>query len=133
AGSAGAGLGTGPQQKFLAALAADLKANAGKSVVIPGEQQPAAVHLAASALNQGLGNAGKTVVYTETVNPMPSIQGEELRALVNDMRAGKVDWLVILNVNPVYTAPADLGFEDALNRVNTVAQLGAHLDETAVL
>ncbi len=63
------GWGTGPQQKFLATLAADLKANGGKCVVIPGEQQPAQVHLAAIAINQALGNVGKTVVYTETVNP----------------------------------------------------------------
>ena len=125
--------GTAPQQKFLTALAADLKANAGKSVVIPGEQQPVAVHLAALAINQALGNAGKTVVYTETVNPMPSIQGDDLRTLVSDMQAGKVDWLVILDANPAYTAPVDLHFEDALGRAKTVVHLGSHVDETALL
>ncbi|MGC2400025.1 MAG: TAT-variant-translocated molybdopterin oxidoreductase, partial [Acidobacteriaceae bacterium] len=67
----------GPAGKLLAALAADLKANAGKCVVIPGEQAPPEVHLAAIAINQTLGNVGKTVVYTETVNPMPSIQGQD--------------------------------------------------------
>ena len=34
--------------------------------------------------------------------------------LVADMRAGKVDLLVIMGGNPVYDAPADLGFGDAL-------------------
>jgi MoCo/4Fe-4S cofactor protein with predicted Tat translocation signal len=117
-------------QKFLASVAKDLKANAGKSVVIPGEQQSAAVHLAAIAINQALGNVGKTVIYTETVNPMPSIQGDDLKSLVADMNAGKVDWLVILNANPVYSAPADLQFEDALGKVKTVAHLGLYFDET---
>jgi MoCo/4Fe-4S cofactor protein with predicted Tat translocation signal len=121
------------QQAFIAALAADLKANAGKCVVIPGEQQPAEVHLAAILLNQQLGNVGKTVVYTETVHPLPSVQGDDLKALVADMNAGKVQWLLILEANPVYTAPADLQFAEALARVPNSAQLGAYADETAQL
>ncbi|HZD48371.1 MAG TPA: TAT-variant-translocated molybdopterin oxidoreductase, partial [Silvibacterium sp.] len=117
-------------QAFLKFAAEDLKANGGKCVVIPGEQQTAAVHLAAIAINDALGNVGKTVVYTETVNPVPSIQGDDLKALVADMNAGRVDWLVILDANPVYTAPADLEFEDAMGKVTTVAHLGSHYDET---
>jgi MoCo/4Fe-4S cofactor protein with predicted Tat translocation signal len=133
AGGAGAQPPSGPASKFISAIAADLKANAGKCVVIPGEQQTPAVHLAAIAINQALGNVGKTVVYTETVNPMPSIQGQDLVSLVNDMKAGKVDWLVILNANPVYTAPVDLQFEEALNKVKMTAHLGSHLNETGLV
>ena len=119
-------------QEFLAAVTGDLKANAGKCVVIPGEQQSASVHLAAMAINDALGNVGKTVVYTETVNPMPTIQGDEFKSLVADMNAGKVDWLVILNTNPIYSAPADLEFADAFNKVETVVHLGNHRDETGL-
>jgi MoCo/4Fe-4S cofactor protein with predicted Tat translocation signal len=139
ASAVGAGTSTaqpslaGPGAGFLSAVAADLKANAGKCVVIPGEQQSPAVHLAAIAINQALGNVGKTVVYTETVNSMPSIQGQDIVSLVNDMRAGKVDWLLILNANPVYTAPVDLHFEEALSHVKTTAHLGSHFNETAVV
>ncbi|WP_229741062.1 TAT-variant-translocated molybdopterin oxidoreductase [Silvibacterium dinghuense] len=138
--AAGLGAGSAPAgyawsddaQKFLNFATKDLKANAGKCVVIPGEQQPASVHLAAMAINDALGNVGKTVVYTETVNPMPTIQGDELKALVADMNAGKVEWLVILNANPVYSAPADLEFENALGRVKASAHLGLHRDETGL-
>src|SRR5580658_1127321 len=42
----------GPAGKFLSAVAADLKASAGKCVVIPGEQRSPQVHLAAIAINQ---------------------------------------------------------------------------------
>jgi molybdopterin-containing oxidoreductase family iron-sulfur binding subunit len=132
-GAAPQAMGSGPAGKYLSVLAADLKAHGGKCVVIPGEQQAPAVHMAAIAINQALGNVGKTVVYTETVNPMPSIQGQDIVTLVNDMRAGKVDWLVILNANPVYTAPVDLHFEEALSTVKTSAHLGSHLDETGVV
>ena len=34
-----------------------------------------------------------------------------------DMDAGHVDTLLILGGNPVYAAPADLGFGDALARL----------------
>ncbi len=133
AGSAPSGYTWSPDaQKFLAAAVKDLKASGGKCVVIPGEQQPPSVHLAAIAINSALGNVGKTVVYTETVNPMPSIQNDDLKSLVADMNAGKVDWLVILNANPIYSAPADLNFADAFNKVGTVVHLGNHHDETGL-
>jgi MoCo/4Fe-4S cofactor protein with predicted Tat translocation signal len=122
---------TAEQQAFISAVAADLKANAGKCVVIPGEQQSANVHLAAIALNQALGNVGKTVIYTETVQPLPSIQLADLKSLVADMNAGKVQWLVMLDTNPVYTSPADLNFAEALGKVPMSAHLGSHVDETA--
>ncbi len=122
---------TAEQQAFIAAVAADLKAHAGRCVVIPGEQQSANVHLAAIALNQALGNVGKTVVYTETVQPLPSIQLEDMKSLVADMNAGKVQWLLILDANPVYSSPADLNFAAALEKVPKSAVLGSHVDETA--
>ncbi len=122
---------TDEQKKFLAALAKDLKANAGKCVVIPGLYQDASVDALALAMNSTLGNVGKTVfVSAEPLNPLPSDQLADMKALVADMNAGKVDWLVILNANPIYTAPADLGFAGAFNKVNTVVHLGSHLDET---
>jgi molybdopterin-containing oxidoreductase family iron-sulfur binding subunit len=135
AGAVGAGGtqgGNWPQHAttYLQGVAADLKASAGKCVVIPGEYAAPEVHAAAFAINQALGNVGKTVVYTDPVNPMPTLQAAELQALVADMNAGKVDWLVILNANPLYAAPADLDFETAFNKVKTVVHLGSHLDET---
>ena len=132
AGSAPAGAAWSDEQTaYLNAAAKDLKANAGKCVVIPGEQAAPGVHLAAIAINQALGNVGKTVVYTETVNPMPSVQNDDIKHLVDALNAGKVDWLIILDANPVYGAPADLEFEKALGRAKTVAHLGLYPDETA--
>jgi molybdopterin-containing oxidoreductase family iron-sulfur binding subunit len=123
---------TDEQQKFVAALAKDLKANAGKSAVIPGLYQDRSVEALALAINNALGNIGKTVfVAPESVNPYPAkSQIMDLKALVTDLNAGKVDWLVILNSNPIYSAPADLEFAAAFDKAKTVAHLGSHLDET---
>jgi len=122
---------TDEQKQFLAALVKDLKANAGKSAVIPSLYQHSSVADLALAINNALGNIGKTVFVTDdTVNPLPSDQIAGIRDLVADLNAGKVDWLVILDVNPVYTAPADLDFLSAFNKANIVVHLGPRVDET---
>jgi MoCo/4Fe-4S cofactor protein with predicted Tat translocation signal len=122
---------TPEQQKFLAALAKDLKAHAGKSAVIPGLYQDPSVMSLALATNQALGNVGKTVlVSSQPLNPMPSDQFGDFKSLVADMNAGKVTFLVILNANPIYNAPADFDFQSAFNKVKVVAHLGSHMDET---
>jgi len=122
---------TDEQKKFLAALAKDLRAHAGKSVVIPGLYQDASVSTLASVINGALGNVGKTVfVSGESSSPLPSDQIAGMKALIADLNAGKVDWLVILNANPIYSAPADLEFAAAFEKAKTVAHLGSHLDET---
>jgi molybdopterin-containing oxidoreductase family iron-sulfur binding subunit len=95
-------------------------------------------------MNDALGNAGRTLVYTAPVEttprpPQPAAPSDpldptaSLRALVADMDAGRVDTLVILDANPVYTAPADLRFADALGRVRLRVHLGLYDDETAAL
>ena len=125
---------TDEQKSFLAAMAKDLKANAGKSVVLPGLYQDPSVAALALAINNALGNVGKTVsVATDPAIPIPSDQLGDFKALVADLNAGKVDWLVILNANPIYDAPADLNFADAFDKANIVAHLGSHYDETGQL
>ncbi len=133
--NAGGGTASGEQQKYLSALVKDLQSHKGSSVVIPGDHQSPAVHALAHAINQSLGNVGKTVVYTDPVNANPVNQTESLKELVADMRGGKVQLLVVLDGNPVYDAPADIGFEDALKNSNipTRVHVGLYNDETAEL
>jgi MoCo/4Fe-4S cofactor protein with predicted Tat translocation signal len=118
---------------LLEALVSDLQAHRGSSLVIVGDEQPAAVHALAHAMNQALGNAGQTVVYTPTPEPRPSEQYAAMRELAADMDAGRVDLLVILSANPVYTAPPDLDFARRMGRVPLRVHLGLYQDETAEL
>jgi molybdopterin-containing oxidoreductase family iron-sulfur binding subunit len=122
---------SGDTQKWVQAIAADLQAHRGTSLVIAGDAQPPAVHALAHAMNQALGNVGQTVAYTQTVEVEPIDQLDSLRALVADMAAGRVDLLVMLGGNPVYNAPADLDFSAALDRVQTRVYLGQMHDETS--
>ncbi len=125
---------TGPKG-FFPALIGDLIAHRGSSVVIAGDHQPPALHAVVHAMNQSLGNVGKTVFYTDSVNANPVNQSESLKDLVADMRAGKVDMLVIIGGNPAYDAPADFGFADALKNTSIPLRvhLGLYQNETAEL
>src|SRR4051812_4670643 len=127
----GGSLNSEPANKFLQAVANDLKANRGKCVVIPGEQQSPAVHALAASLNQALGNVGKTVIYTDTIEIVPTEQIAGLKELVADMNAGKVKLLVIIGGNPVYDAPADLNFLQAYEKVPLRAHVASHVNETS--
>ncbi len=113
------------------AVAKDLSAHQGTSIVIAGEHQPPRVHAIAHALNQALGNVGKTVVYTDPVEANPVDELASLSELVADMRSGAVETLLILGGNPVYDAPADFNFLDALKNVKLRAHSGLYSNETA--
>ena len=119
-------------QKWTAAVAKDLMAHRGTGVVIAGEGQPPVVHSLAHAMNSALGNVGTTVVYTDPVEAEPIDQLQSLRELVADMNAGKVAALIIVGGNPVYTAPADLSFAGAMERVPFRVHLSMYVDETSV-
>ena len=97
-----------------APIARDLQRNKGASLVIAGEQQPPIVHALAHAMNEKLGNVGKTVFYTDPVEANPVDQLASLQDLVKDLDAGAVDLLLILGGNPAFNAPVELGMRDRL-------------------
>src|SRR3954470_9263453 len=123
------------QQKFISAAVSDIKNHRASSLIIAGDHQPPIVHALAHSLNQVLGNVGKTVFYTDPVDANPVNQIESLKDLVNDIQGGKVDLLIILGGDPVYDAPADLNFADALKsgKAQLRVHYGPYQDETSEL
>ena len=119
-------------EKWIAAVAKELASGEarGRSLIVVGSRQPAAVHALAFVLNQALGNVGRTVQVVKALEPSSdSLAG--ITALVKDIQAGTVDTLVILGGNPVYDAPADLGFGELLAKVPTTIHVSEHRDETS--
>ena len=117
-------------KKWVEEVYKDLLAHKGKAVVIAGEHQSAATHLLALAINEKLGAFGTTVAFSSPLDPTPATT--DLKALAADMTAGKVGTLFLLGVNPVYDAPENLKFADALAKVKTKIHYGLYADETAV-
>ena len=118
---------------WVAAVAKDLLAQKGTSLVVAGNTQPPAVHALAHAMNAVLGNVNQTVVYTDPIIASPVDQAQSLRELTTAMTAGQVDMLLVLGGNPVYSAPADLNFAEAMAKVPLRIHLSAHEDETSEL
>ncbi|MCU0512752.1 MAG: TAT-variant-translocated molybdopterin oxidoreductase [Anaerolineae bacterium] len=118
---------------WLNAVVEDLQANQGASIVIAGDEQSPVVHALVHAINAALGNVGQTVIYLPSLLAQPVNAVQQLNELVAELTAGDVSTLFILGGNPVYNAPADSGFAEALARAGISVHLSPYVDETSQL
>jgi len=120
-------------QAFVHVLADDLWKHRGQALVMAGDQLAPAVHARVLALNERLGALGKTldVIQAPAELDAPGMSG--LEDLTGAMSSGGVEVLLILGGNPVYDAPGDLGFDEALARVAVKAHLSLYANETSRL
>jgi Fe-S-cluster-containing dehydrogenase component len=88
-----------------------------------------ATHASLQAIHQRAGAIGRTLEWLPPLAFAP--EAGDLRGLVDAMRAGAVDTLVVLDANPVYDAPGALGFAQALSQVRFTVHAGGYRDETA--
>ncbi|SDL71982.1 prokaryotic molybdopterin-containing oxidoreductase family, iron-sulfur binding subunit [Modicisalibacter muralis] len=116
---------------WLSAVADDLRRQAPDVALVAGDQQPAAVHAIVQAINHRLGAYGNTVTAIEPVDA--SHRAMPLAALVEAMRAGDIDSLIVMGSNPAYNAPGELGFAEACGQVPWRCHFGETFDETARL
>jgi Fe-S-cluster-containing dehydrogenase component/ribosomal protein L18 len=122
------------EKKVLDAVVADLQAAGPRGVLVAGAHLPAQVHAAVIAINLYLGGSvNQAVKYTLDPQPQAVDQGQSLSDLVTAMNGNQVSTLLILGGNPVYNAPADLKFGDALAKVKLKAHLTSHPCETSKL
>jgi MoCo/4Fe-4S cofactor protein with predicted Tat translocation signal len=139
--AAGVGAGAGSSSplsdeasKFVEAVVADLKAHAGASLVIAGDEQSPAVHALAHQMNAALQNIGKTVSFFESLEEKPTDQLDDLRTLISEIDAGAVEMLVIVGGNPVFTTPADLKLDETrMKKIPLTVHLSLYDDETSEL
>jgi molybdopterin-containing oxidoreductase family iron-sulfur binding subunit len=118
------------ERRWVSAAAADLRAHGGRSLLAIGARLAAPVQALAPLVNDRLGNGGSTVWYSDPIGLRPP-EGSSLADLAHDITAGAVDTLVAIDCNPVYAAPADLGFAELLPRVRQRIHVGLYRDETA--
>jgi MoCo/4Fe-4S cofactor protein with predicted Tat translocation signal len=119
----------GTLSAWLGPCAEDLLSKKGKSLVLVGERQPAAVRALAYSINAALGNIGATITGAR-VFTKPATTIAQLAQLLGDK---KIKTLVILGGNPVYNAPADLEFGGklkALGEAVTVINVTLNPNET---
>jgi MoCo/4Fe-4S cofactor protein with predicted Tat translocation signal len=119
---------------YLTAIARDLLAHKGASVIAVGPRQADYVHALVHLVNSALGNAGRTVSYTAG----PDRDGIEMDVshtlplfADTDLRAGKCDTLILLGGNPVFDGGPDARFAEALRQVKTSIHLSLFDNETS--
>jgi molybdopterin-containing oxidoreductase family iron-sulfur binding subunit len=126
-------LGASSCSDFLRELVEDLVAHAGRSLVVVGRQQPPGVHALGHRMNFLLGNVGQTIRYLEEPGAERPLHIDSLRELGRELADGRVEALVLLGNNPVYDAPSDLRFAEAMSHARIVVHAGLYRDETAAL
>ena len=117
------------QDEWLTQCAADLVASKGKSLVLTGPRQPAAVHLLVQAINGALGNIGHTLVAH--ADPTRGPEPTSISALAELIGNKKIQTLFILGGNPAFNALANLDWANKQKSVPTVVRLGYYEDETS--
>ncbi|MDB6088515.1 MAG: putative 4Fe-4S ferredoxin, iron-sulfur binding [Gammaproteobacteria bacterium] len=116
--------------EWVGEVSADLTAHPGHALVHVGPDQPAEIHALVHAINEKLGARAATLDLIAPVAHAPADQSASLRELVEDMHAGKVSTLLIIDSNPVFSAPGALGFTEALAKVSFSVALTPTPDET---
>jgi len=120
-------------QKWLDAVAADLDQHRGRSLVVAGDYLPPVVHALAHAINDVLGNVGATLSYIPPIAGEASDSMGSLRELTDALNAGEVELLLIIDANPVYDAPVEFAFSQAIRKAKLAVHWGLYDDETAEL
>jgi molybdopterin-containing oxidoreductase family iron-sulfur binding subunit len=113
-------------------LTSDLREHKGTSIVIAGREAPPQVHALAHAMNNALGNVGKTVFYTDSLEANSVDQRQSLQELLKDIDDGHVEMLLIIGGNPVYNTPADLKLnQERMFKPKLRVHLSQYRDETS--
>jgi anaerobic selenocysteine-containing dehydrogenase len=126
-------------------------ADADQAVAIPGgylagQRNGLASMLAVQALNLLVAQFGRVGgVFLSQPGPAPMLSQtpqasamtvpgsfEQVTQLIADMKAGKVDLLLIHGTNPAFELPSAAGFAEAVARVPFVVSFSPFVDETAV-
>ncbi len=121
----------GNTDSWSAAVGADLQSRAGRSLVIVGDAQPPRVHALGAAINDALGNTGKTVWFTADPVLGAGDPNATITSLVAALGSGGIDTLLCLGGNPSYATPGRLEFSSLLRRVPNSAYIGLYENETA--
>ena len=120
-----------PSSAWVAAAAADLRAHAGRSLVIAGERLGPNAHALVVAINDALGNTGRTVWHIRSPLLGAGDRAATITSLVEKMKDGGTTTLICIGGNPSYATPASLEFSSLLRRVPNSAYVGLYENETA--
>jgi molybdopterin-containing oxidoreductase family iron-sulfur binding subunit len=130
-GGADAPRADGPAAGWVDAVARDLRAHAGRSLVVAGPYLPARARSVARQINERLGNLGRTTWFTRSPIAGAGDPAYGVGALAAALRAGDVDTLVCAGGNPSYATAGAYGISSLIRQVRQSACFGLYENETA--
>lgn len=117
-------------------LAKELLSRPGKSLVLGGAthvKDSVLLELAVNLINSVLGNDGLTVDWSFSPRKANFTGYQGLKKLADQMAQGQVSVLITAGVNPAFDWPKELGFAEALQKVDLFVAHAMSLDESARL
>jgi len=119
----------GKNAAHVTAIAKLLQANKGKSLVVS-DSTDVAVQAAVNAINEALGNYGKTLDIT---NPFGGRRQDDaaVAKLLADVQSGGVTGLILADVNPAYASADGKKWAAAIGKAKVSIALSQRKDETA--
>jgi MoCo/4Fe-4S cofactor protein with predicted Tat translocation signal len=121
----------GLNRDTLKTLVSDLLNNRGKAIIYAGDHLPEEVHISINLLNNALGNDSLYNFESSPHSVLPLSTFEEIKKLTSRMNAGEIAVAIHLNSNPVFHLPSNLGYAEAISKVDTVISLIETENETS--
>jgi len=115
-------------RRFADAVAKDLAGNKGRAIVLAGDTQPPEVHALCHWINAQL---AAPVDHLPPVDANDKSHAQSLQELADDLGAGRVETLIIMDSNPAYAAPGALKLRELIGKAPFSAHLGLTDNETA--
>lgn len=112
-------------------IAKKLLESRGKSLVISGSNVKK-IQLLVNEINRLLGNIGQTISFSSSLRTHAAIDND-MELLVEKMKKGSVNALLMWNVNPAYTWYSREAFTEGLKKVDLTVSLSGSPDETTNL
>lgn len=130
-GGANANIADAKLKGAIQKIAADLKANTGKALVVCGSNDPN-VQTVVNAINSSIGAYGTTINWGAPLQTKGGID-KDMNDLVTAMNAGSVGALFMYDVNPAYDFYNAKAFTDGLAKVKLTVSFNGKMDETTEL
>ena len=118
-------------KKAIEKVAKDLLSHKEESIVVCGSND-VNVQIIVNAINNAIGANGKTIGWSYPAQYRQGIDAD-MEVLVNDMNAGKIGALILVEANPVYEYYNADTFKKGLAKVKLTVSFNPKLDETTEL
>jgi len=110
-------------------LVSDLIRNHGKCLVVAGRNQSEKVHTLVTAINNSLGNFGKTISFYNVEKDLVP----DSSAFADLSKNKYPSTLIMIGTNPVYSAPKNWRIEELIEKAEYSIHLSSYDDETSAL